>query len=190
MRALVVSFLVTLLPLAAFAQESEMKTVVDFTRPDEVRWNIVNDGVMGGLSSSDLELTDAGTGLFSGFVSLDNNGGFASIRATFQSMDLSAYQRVRLKVRGDGRSYQLRFRLSGSFDGVSYTSTFETRPGEWMEIDLPFETFQPTFRGRVPRGAGPFDPAKIRQMGVLIGDKKEGSFELEIAWVRAMGPPS
>lgn len=190
MRALVLGFLATLLPSTAFAQELEMKTVVDFTRPEEVQWNIVNDGVMGGLSSSDLHLTDSGTGLFSGLVSLENNGGFASIRATFQSMDLSAYQRVRLRVRGDGRSYQLRFRLSSSFDGVSYTSAFDTRPGEWMEVDLPFETFQPTFRGRVPQGAGPFDPAKVQQMGVLIGDKKEGPFKLEIAWVRAMGLPS
>ena len=163
-----------------------MKTIVDFTQPDEVRWNIVNDGVMGGLSTSDLEPSGDGTGLFSGFVSLENNGGFASTRATFQSLDLSPYEGITLRVRGDGRRYQLRFRLDGSFDGVAYRAGFETRPGMWLEIDLPFERFQPTFRGRIPQEAGPLDPARIRQMSFLIGDKKQGPFSLEIAWVRSL----
>ena len=186
MRGSVIGLGIILIPFAALAQEHEMKVVVDFTEPESVRWTIVNDGVMGGLSSSDLELTEEGTGLFSGFVSLDNNGGFASTHATFQSMDLSPYKGVTLKVRGDGRRYQLRFRLDGAFDGVAYMAEFGTTPGEWMEIDLPFEEFQPTFRGRVPRGAGPLDPARIRQMGFLIGDKTEGAFKLEIAWVKSL----
>ncbi|MFG1691587.1 CIA30 family protein [Gemmatimonadota bacterium] len=186
MRASVIGLLANLIPLVALAQEHDMKVVVDFTEPDGAQWTIVNDGVMGGLSTSDLELTEEGTGLFSGFVSLDNNGGFASIRATFQSMDLSPYMGVTLKIRGDGRRYQLRFRLDGSFDGVAYMAEFDTRPGEWTEIDLPFQAFQPTFRGRVPRGAGSLDPTRIRQMSFLIGDKKEGPFRLEIAWVRTL----
>ena len=163
-----------------------MKNIVDFAQPEEVRWTIVNDGVMGGLSSSDLELTDSGTALFSGFVSLDNNGGFASIRGTFQSMDLSEYEGVKLRVRGDGRVYQLRFRMDDGVDGVAYMAEFETRQGEWMEHEIPFESFMPRFRGRVPRGSGPLDPSQIRQVGFLIGDKKEGPFQLEIAWVRTM----
>ena len=186
MRPSVIGLLANLIPLIALAQEHEMKVIVDFTEPDGVQWIIVNDGVMGGFSTSDLELTEESTGLFSGFVSLDNNGGFASIRATFQSMDLSPYRGVTLKVRGDGRRYQLRFRLDGSFDGVAYTTEFDTSPGEWMEIDLPFQAFQPTFRGRVPRGAGPLDLTRIRQMSFLVGDKKEGPFTLEIAWVRTL----
>ncbi|MCJ7628443.1 MAG: CIA30 family protein [Longimicrobiales bacterium] len=66
MRRSVIGLWVSLFPLAALAQEQEMKSIVDFTQPDAVRWNIVNDGVMGGLSSSDLELTDSETALFSG----------------------------------------------------------------------------------------------------------------------------
>jgi monofunctional biosynthetic peptidoglycan transglycosylase len=102
-------------------------------------------------------------------------------------MDLSKFAGVRVRIRGDGRSYQIRFRLDGSFDGVSYAAEFETTSGEWMEVDLPFKNFQPTFRGRVPRGAGPLDPGRIRQMGILIGDKKEGPFKLEMAWIKAYG---
>ncbi len=163
-----------------------MEFVVDFKNPDAVRWAMVNDGVMGGRSSSDLEATGDGTGLFSGFVSLENNGGFASTRALFDSLDLSSYQGVTLRVRGDGRKYQLRFRMSGSFDGVAYQTEFVTDPGVWMEIDLPFDGFRPTIRGYVPRGADPLDPSRIRQMGFLIGDKVQGPFNLEIAWVKTM----
>ena len=161
-----------------------MKDIVDFSDPSEASWTIVNDGVMGGRSSSDMELTDEGTAVFSGFVSLDNNGGFASVRARFTLLDLSAFEGVVLRVRGDGRRYDLRFRMDGGFDGVAYRAEFPTTAGEWTEVRLPFEGFQPSFRGWVPPGADPLDPSRIRQMGILIGDKKEGSFQLEIAWVR------
>jgi monofunctional biosynthetic peptidoglycan transglycosylase len=102
-----------------------------------------------------------------------------------ESVDLSAYEGVTLRVRGDGRKYQMRFRTDGSFDGVAYQKEFATTSGEWTEITLPFAGFQPSFRGRVPSGAGPLEPALIRQVGFLIGDKMEGPFQLEIAWVRA-----
>jgi|TARA_B100001750_G_scaffold226122_1_gene218628 hypothetical protein len=162
-----------------------MRVVVDFTEGEGIRWSIVNDGVMGGRSTSKLSLTDQKTALFTGFVSLENNGGFASSRAAFVSLDLSAYEGVTLRVRGDGRRYQFRFRQDGAFDGVAYRVEFKTTLGEWIEVDLPFETFQATFRGYVPRGSGPLDPTNIRQLGILIGDEKEGPFTLEIDWVKA-----
>ena len=84
-HAIMVSGLLgALVPFGALSQEQDMKVLVNFTEEEDVRWRIVNDGVMGGLSSSDLELTKDRTAIFSGFVSLDNNGGFASVRATFR----------------------------------------------------------------------------------------------------------
>ncbi|MBT8395396.1 MAG: CIA30 family protein [Gemmatimonadetes bacterium] len=162
-----------------------MMTVVDFAEPETVRWTIVNDGVMGGRSSSDVELTEENTALFSGVLSLENNGGFASVRGRFPTMDLSDYEGVTLRVRGDGRSYQLRFRMNGSFNGVAYGTEFETKAGEWTEFSIPFTRFQPTRRGYRPRGAGPLDPSQIQQITFLIGDKIEAPFKLEIAWVKA-----
>jgi len=184
-RLLVVVLCTCSIPVTLTAQEQEMRVVVDFTEGEGILWSIVNDGVMGGRSTSKISLTDERTALFMGFVSLENNGGFASTRAAFQSLDLSAYEGVTLRVKGDGRRYQLRFRQDGAFDGVAYGVEFKTTPGEWTEIDLPFETFQATFRGYVPRGSGPLDPTRIRQMGILIGDEKEGPFALEIDWVKA-----
>jgi monofunctional biosynthetic peptidoglycan transglycosylase len=167
------------------AQEPATRTVVDFALPESARWTIVNDGVMGGRSSSDVEMTGDNTALFSGFLSLENNGGFASVRGSFPTLDLSAYDGVTLRVRGDGRNYQLRFRTNRFFDGVAHGTEFETKAGEWTEVSIPFNRFQPTFRGYRPRGAGPLDPSRIQQITFLIGDKIEAPFQLEIAWVKA-----
>jgi monofunctional biosynthetic peptidoglycan transglycosylase len=173
-------------PVSASAQETIMDVLIDFGTSRVGNWTIVNDGVMGGRSASNLELTDAGTAMFSGYLSLDNNGGFASTRAIFDRLDLSGHAGIALKVKGDGRNYQLRIRTTGRFDGVSYSREFATEDGEWTEVFLPFSEFRPTFRGRVPRGMGPLDPSSIRQIGFLLGDKVEGPFQLEISWIGAL----
>ncbi len=162
------------------------KELIDFRTPDATRWAIVNDGVMGGRSSSTLEVSGPGTAMFHGFVSLENNGGFASVRALFDKLDLTGMDGLHLRVRGDGRRYQLRLRTDRNMDGIAYQAEFTTEPGEWREVFIPFSAFQPSHRGWVPRGSPPLDLSSIRQMGFLIGDKKEGPFELEVAWIRAV----
>ena len=147
-----------------------MKVVVDFTEGEGVLWSIVNDDVMGGRSNSNISLTGDRTALFTGFVSLDNNGGFASARAGFPSLDLSAFKGVTLRIKGDGRKYQLRFNHAGSYSAVAHGVEFTTTPGEWTEIDLPFESFEPSYRGYVPRGIGPLDLTRLQQMTILIDD--------------------
>ena len=56
-------------------------TMIDFTKPEPMMacWT-VNDGVMGGISQSKLSQDKLGM-LFEGHVSLENNGGFASMRS-------------------------------------------------------------------------------------------------------------
>jgi monofunctional biosynthetic peptidoglycan transglycosylase len=188
MHRLTVLFIVGMVPAALAAQGRNMRVIVDFEDPGSVPWTIVNDGVMGGRSSSAIELTERGTVMFKGNVSLENNGGFASTRALLPATDLSSYDGVTVRVRGDGRRYQLRFRVDGRFDGIAYMAEFDTEPGEWMELSVPFSDFQPTVRGYRPPGAGPLDTQRLRQVGFLIGDQKEGPFELEIAWIKAHRP--
>jgi len=163
-----------------------MKVIIDFADPAPLRWAIVSDGVMGGLSDSSLRLADDGTAIFAGFLSLENNGGFASTRALLDTMDLTGYTGLLIRVKGDGRRYELRLRMDPNFDGIAYRAEFGTVEGEWTEISLPFTDFQPSFRGRVPRGAPALDLTSIRHIGFLVGDKVEGPFQLEIAWIRAI----
>jgi monofunctional biosynthetic peptidoglycan transglycosylase len=123
--------------------------------------------------------------VFEGELSLENNGGFASVRARLGPTDLSGFAGVSVRIRGDGRTYQLRFRLDERFDGVAYRATFESTP-EWSTVVIPFESFVPTFRGRTLRDRPPLDPTAIRQLSFMIADKTAGPFHLEIDWVRAV----
>ena len=167
-------------------QQPDSLVLVDFSRATAADWLVVNDGVMGGVSSSTMEVTAEGVGVFAGRLSLENNGGFASVRTPLESADLSAFVGLALRVRGDGRRYQVRLRTSDRFDGIAYRAEFDTEPDSWTTVFLPFDAFVPTYRGYVPPNAPPLDPAAIRQLGFLIGDKREGAFRLEIRSVVAV----
>lgn len=140
-------------------------------------WQAINDGVMGGVSRGRMTATADGL-RFEGELSLENNGGFASVRRLVED-DFSAASGVRLRIKGDGRTYQFRLRLDGRFDGVAWRAEF---PGsdDWQTIDLPFHEFEPVFRGRLVPDAGPVTPADIRQVGFMLADKTPGPFALEI----------
>lgn len=171
------------------AEEPEMTEQVLFSFEDDEgpdRWTIVNDGVMGGLSRSRILLSDERTAVFEGRLSLENNGGFASVRSRPEAMPTAGTSRLAVRLRGDGREYQLRIRTSRAFDGVAYRWNFKTTAGEWTTIEAPYRDFVPTFRGRVLRDVPPIEPAAIRQLGILIADKDETPFRLEIDWIKAV----
>lgn len=171
-------------PLANVTQQE--KPMYEFNNADEIdSWLIVNDGVMGGLSTSEIVLSDNNTAIFKGAVSLENNGGFASTRTISRSYGLKGYDGVKLRVRGDGKNYQFRARTDDRFDGVSYRYSFDTTPNEWMIIEIPFELCEPVFRGRVLEGVKPLVSEEIQQLGFLITIKKADNFQLEIDWIKA-----
>ena len=160
--------------------------LVDFSEPTEQdRWLIVNDGVMGGRSDGRMQWSGDGTAIFSGSISLEQGGGFASVRARLGRMDLSSYHGLSVRFRGDGKRYRLRIRTDPDCDGIAYQASFDTTADRWDIIDLAFDRFIPSFRGRTPTGATPLDPSLIEQIGFMVADKQAGDFHLEIDWVRA-----
>ena len=160
--------------------------IIDFTDPDHYQeWRIINDGVMGGISQSEIIASDSATAIFKGNVSLENNGGFASVRITPDILNLNGYTGIELRIRGDGKKYQFRIRVDNRFDGISYRNIFETDAQEWMNIRLPFGDFVPVFRGRILENVESLSPEKIQQIGFLIADKQKGKFRIEIDWIKA-----
>jgi monofunctional biosynthetic peptidoglycan transglycosylase len=147
-------------------------------------WRSINDGVMGGLSAGSMQQTDVGL-KFTGNLSLENNGGFSSVRRLVGT-DLSHATRVRLEVRGDGREYQFRIRHDKRFDGVAWRAMFSAGD-EWQSVEIPLSEFVPVFRGRLVRSAGPVDASRINQVGFLLADKNPGNFELEIRNIEFLG---
>jgi hypothetical protein len=183
-RRLLISTAFALL-LAMNTSAAPERTLFDFqTATNTAAWQVVNDDVMGGVSTSSFRLTN-GTAVFHGEVSLENNGGFASVRSLPARHDLAACNAFVIRVRGDGRRYKFTARTDRSFDSAIYQTVFTTKKGEWEEHRLPLKQFVPTFRGRVLPDEPPLDAAKVTSVGFLIADKQEGPFRLEIAWVHA-----
>jgi len=161
------------------------KNLIDFSDADRGEWAVINDGVMGGVSQSNIRRTDGGTGVFAGVLSLENNGGFASARVALGRHDLSTWAGLEVRVRGDGRTYQLRLRSDDGSDGVAYAADFTTRDGEWTITRIPFHEFRPTFRGRTLTDVPQLETSHIQQLAFMLADKKPGPFSLEIDFVRA-----
>ncbi|MEO7936894.1 MAG: CIA30 family protein [Dokdonella sp.] len=161
-----------------------MRSLINFDEsPSEPRWVAVNDDVMGGCSSGRSTLND-GMLHFSGALSLANNGGFASVRTVDYAVNLSKVSALVLRIRGDGRRYQLRLTTDAQYRGISisYSAGFESVADEWAEIRLSLDSLQPSVRGTVLAGP-PFDRSQVRQIGFLVGDKQAGPFSLAIDWI-------
>lgn len=139
-------------------------------------WRIVDDGVMGGRSSGDFHINESGNGVFEGLVSLDNNGGFSSVRYR-EIFQIQSQKNIRIHLKGDGSNYQFRIKANSS-DRHSYISEFQTS-GEWETIEIKLSDMYPAFRGRKLSIAN-FDQDQLEEMAFLIGNKKEQEFHLEI----------
>ena len=177
----------SILALTMNAQASGEKILFDFqAATNPAVWQVVNDDVMGGVSTSRFEIVSNSAGVFCGVVSLENNGGFASVRSSTPGQDLSGCTGFLVRLRGDGHRYKFTVRTEDGFDTPLYQRGLVTKPGEWEEQRLAFKDFIPTFHGRTLTDAPPLNPAKVLSVGVLIADKQEGSFRLEIGWVKAV----
>jgi hypothetical protein len=148
---------------------------------------IVNDGVMGGLSSGSFQILPNSGAVFSGIVSLDNGGGFTSARSPSVWQDLSSFDSFVLRARGDGHRFKFNMRTDPAFDKLVYQCVFETTRGMWTEQRLAFAQFAPTFRGRVLSDVPALNPGRIASVGFLIADRQGGPFRLEIGWIKASG---
>ena len=168
------------------SMDQQESLIFDFKNESEIGyWRIVNDGVMGGLSKSEIVYSDGNTAIFRGIVSLENNGGFASTRTIPRSYELDGHDGILIRVKGDGKKYQFRVRTNDRFDGISYRYQFTTKLNTWMIIDIPFHECVPVFRGRILRDVETILPEEIQQLGFLISNKQAGKFQLEIDWIKA-----
>ena len=152
------------------------KIIFDFNKKSNLRnWIIVDDIVMGGQSSGSLKLNADGFGVFKGSISLDNNGGFSSVRYRFQKIAIDNYTEIVLKLKGDGKKYQFRIK-SNSRDYYSYITPFLTS-GEWQEVRISIKEMYPSFRGRRLNQPN-FSNDYIEEITFLIGNKKNEDFKL------------
>ena len=161
---------------------SGSKVLFDFSDPAAMRgWQIEDDGVMGGVSKGTFTRDRDGYAIFSGKVSLENDGGFSSVQCYFDPIDVSAYRTAVFRVRGDGKSY--RFIVESEKDARHhYVANFKTT-GEWQEIRIPLRQMYPVRRG--DRLDLPDYPGKsMAQVRFMIANGRAENFRLQIANVR------
>ena len=162
------------------------KIIFDFASTQTSgKWSTINDVVMGGISNSNFKINSDNTATFSGNVSLENNGGFASVRTLPQDFNLDGFSGITIKVKGDGKKYKFRLRTDNNFDGISYEINFTSLKDEWSEYKFEFKEFVPIFRGRILKNVPALNSEEIKQIGFLISNKQEGKFYLIIDWIKA-----
>lgn len=184
-----------------YLSATQEKIIFDFTNPSaELRniWGALDDVVMGGVSSSNMQLLD-NHAVFVGNVSTDNSGGFASVRTrNFQpAINVSGYSGIELRVKGDGQRYKFFLRTDTQWDGLGYSYSFDTVADTWMNVRIPFTDFIPVFRAKTVKDAPSIDQNKITSLqlmlskfeydGVLNPHFSAGKFSLQLASIKAYG---
>lgn len=147
------------------------------------QWRIVNDGVMGGRSTSSAVLTDE-TLYFTGNVSLENNGGFASIRSPYEAYDLSQYTEIVIKHRGTSRKFALSFDADRRWYAPNYKMEFYPSK-DWQETVYKISDLKESRIGEYTGRKIPSEKrSEIIQMGIILYDKQAGPFELEVDYIQ------
>ena len=180
-----VSTLLLALCSAQVEAPSEQNVLVDFGKKEQPSgWNAVNDGVMGGRSVGKFTTTDDGVMRFYGTLSLENNGGFASVRSGQMNIKMQPEDGFRVRLKGDGRTYIFNLYPKTRRMAFSYRASLPTVAGEWTEVVVPLKGFTATSFGRRVQNNRPLAPDQISGIGFMLSDKKPGSFTLEIEWVK------
>jgi hypothetical protein len=153
----------------------------DFSDPDTVNdWTAIDDRVMGGMSRSKLRHDPTGHAVFEGTVSLERNGGFASVRSSPGPRGKPDATACAIEVRGGNKQFKLSLLTDDGFDSVNYQCGFAPDVDRWQTIRLPLTAFRASFRGRDVPGATALDPSRIRQVGLMIAARQAGHFALDV----------
>jgi monofunctional biosynthetic peptidoglycan transglycosylase len=173
------------LSLMQAVAERSLLPLLDFAGPEAAtKWQAVNDGVMGGISDGRFKITTDNTLEFFGTLSLENNGGFASVRTKPTDLDIQAGDTLVAQVKGDGREYVLNIYTKSRRMAFSYRAPLPTTKDEWTEVRVPLADFIPTAFGRRVQGMGPVEPDQINGLGFMLSDKKPGKFQMQVEWMK------
>lgn len=171
----------TLIKTILFILIFQSMMIFNFTSNSDIsNWSIIDDVVMGGRSNGGFKINKEGHGEFSGKVSLENNGGFSSLRYNFDTTSISDYSKFVIHIKGDGKSYQFRVK-NKRINRHSYIYKFDTSE-DWQTVEIPFSDMQAMYRGNnvdIPN----FEGNQIEEIAFLIGNKKAESFKFVIDYI-------
>lgn len=167
-------------------RKPQYQTLVTFDSQDQtLNWESLGDSVMGGQSDGAVVSTQKGQGRFSGTVRLDNGGGFASAKADLPApVDATGWTGIELLARGDDKTYKIGLRTSTDRRSIVYQHSFIPGTEDWSRIQLPFNDFIPTWRGKTVTDAEPLDITHLASVSLFVSGRQAGEFQLEMRnWV-------
>ncbi|WP_077403818.1 CIA30 family protein [Cellulophaga omnivescoria] len=154
-----------------------MKNNINFIHTtDSKEWHTITDAVMGGVSKSNFKIATDNLGVFSGYVSLENNGGFAMVKHC-TSLHCKNYSTICITLKGDGKVYQIRIKENTATKHW-FIAPFTTN-GDWQTIEIKLNNMYAMFRGNkvdIPN----FNAENINEIAFLIGNKTVEDFKLEL----------
>ena len=176
-----IQLIIILLPFL-IAQES---IKIDFGEKKEGKyWNVVNDGVMGGLSKGSKQLTKNSL-IFKGKVSLDNNGGFSSLRYSFTDKDVSMFNEIELRYRAVGISLAFTIAVSKRWYVPNYKINLSATSSSWTTTTIKFSDLKKYYIGKPMNQRLKKETLKeIVRIGFITDEKKYGDFEFEIDYIK------
>lgn len=145
-------------------------------KPQLNNWQVINDGVMGGLSVGQMQLKNQEF-VFSGNVSTKNNGGFTSVYRPIVTL-AEEFKGVKVSVKGDGKIYQLRMRSRVRGYDLAYKIDFATQKDIMQTLTFNLTDFQASFRGRILSSAPSLQAETISHVGFLITTDQSTDFAL------------
>lgn len=189
--------LASILPKHLKKQQVEVKDILPMvTNEDLTAWDKMDDVIMGGNSSSGMVPLDEGVGVAGAAWSGDlivEGGGFCGTRTKRMDMDLSGYDGIHMRVRGDGQIFKMNIKTLDQLDTPesTYQTSFDTVPGQWSDVYLPWHNFVSVKRAQSDPSGAPLDPSKISKFGLVLSrfefngmpnpSYKPGPWKLEIA---------
>jgi len=169
--------------------EAKCRVIDDFTGGPG-QWQVVLDGVMGGLSSGQATINE-GVLTLTGTINT-NGGGFVQIRRPIEPADLGGATSIGFVADTDGRGYEAFFTdaLPGRARSVSHFATIDFRDpdddssagvvtGSVALADLEARSFG------TPILTDAFRPDLSLVMGVILSDGIDGDFELRLDRIEA-----
>jgi NADH dehydrogenase [ubiquinone] 1 alpha subcomplex assembly factor 1 len=156
---------------------------IDFDNRTGADWQVIVDGVMGGLSTGTKTLTDNSM-VFSGSISLANNGGFSSLRSPFGQYDLSNYSTVEVRYRATEGKYTFMFETNKRFYVPYFALFLPGTENKWTSVKVDLEDLLQVRLGeKTGATMSKRDMMEVIRIGFMKLDKQEGPFTIEIDYV-------
>ena len=175
-------FLLALISLQSFGQSS----IIDFgnSAGKNQEWILLSDNIMGGVTKSKIEYTTNSV-LLSGNISLDNFGGFSSVKTKFKKIDLSAFKGIRIRHKSNNQKFAFTLEDTQNWTLPNYKGNFfNQKPNEWETSTILFKDFKEYQIGEPTGEKLELERLKnIVRIGVITTEKKEGPFSLEIDYI-------